>query len=162
MSTSPETFVIVGAGLAGAKAAETLREDGFDGRLILIGDEPERPYERPPLSKDYLRGEADGVPYVHPEGFLCGCQRDAPTPLYKRQQQSCRGGQRRRKTEPAHSIARTRLVAKLGHRRHAEHDSEHETTKQECGHLECPTEQRPMPADARLLPIMATVYGAGR
>ena len=56
---SPETFVIVGAGLAGAKAAETLREEGFDGRLVLIGDEPERPYERPPLSKDYLRGEAE-------------------------------------------------------------------------------------------------------
>ena len=52
------TFVIVGAGLAGAKAAETLREEGFDGRVVLVGDEPERPYERPPLSKDYLRGES--------------------------------------------------------------------------------------------------------
>ena len=52
------TFAIVGAGLAGAKAAETLRAEGFDGRVVLIGDEPERPYERPPLSKDYLRGEA--------------------------------------------------------------------------------------------------------
>jgi 3-phenylpropionate/trans-cinnamate dioxygenase ferredoxin reductase component len=64
-----ETFVIVGAGLAGAKAAETLRYEGFDGRLILIGDEPERPYERPPLSKDYLRGESAERPYVHPESF---------------------------------------------------------------------------------------------
>jgi 3-phenylpropionate/trans-cinnamate dioxygenase ferredoxin reductase component len=53
MSTKP-TLVIVGAGLAGAKAAETLRADGFDGRLLLIGDEVERPYERPPLSKAYL------------------------------------------------------------------------------------------------------------
>jgi 3-phenylpropionate/trans-cinnamate dioxygenase ferredoxin reductase subunit len=53
------TFVIVGAGMAGGKAAETLREEGFDGRIVLIGAEPERPYERPPLSKDYLRGEAD-------------------------------------------------------------------------------------------------------
>ena len=52
-----QRFVIVGAGLAGAKAAQTLREEGFDGRLILIGDEAERPYERPPLSKEYLRGE---------------------------------------------------------------------------------------------------------
>ena len=69
MSEQSETFVIVGAGLAGAKAAETLREEGFDGRLVLIGDEPERPYERPPLSKDYLRGEAEGKPYVHSEGF---------------------------------------------------------------------------------------------
>jgi 3-phenylpropionate/trans-cinnamate dioxygenase ferredoxin reductase component len=62
-------FVIVGAGLAGAKAAQTLREEGFDGRLILIGDEPERPYERPPLSKDYLRGESTDNPYVHAESF---------------------------------------------------------------------------------------------
>ncbi len=66
---SPETFVIVGAGLAGAKAAETLREEGFDGRLVLVGDEPERPYERPPLSKDYLRGEAEDAPYVHDQTF---------------------------------------------------------------------------------------------
>src|SRR6185436_18417456 len=53
-----------------AKAAETLREEGFDGRLLLIGAEHERPYERPPLSKEYLRGEVgrDSV-YVHDEGF---------------------------------------------------------------------------------------------
>src|SRR4051794_11039597 len=69
MSTS-QTHVIVGASLAGAKAAETLRDEGFGGRIVLIGTEVERPYERPPLSKDYLRGEAgrDKV-YVHPEGF---------------------------------------------------------------------------------------------
>ena len=53
-----QTFVIVGAGLAGAKAAEALRQEGHDGPLILIGDESEPPYERPPLSKDYLRGES--------------------------------------------------------------------------------------------------------
>jgi 3-phenylpropionate/trans-cinnamate dioxygenase ferredoxin reductase subunit len=63
------TFVIVGAGLAGAKAAETLREEGFDGRIVLLGTESERPYERPPLSKEYLRGEAEAKPYVHPEAF---------------------------------------------------------------------------------------------
>ena len=63
-------LVIVGAGLAGAKAAETLRAEGFDGRLLLLGEEAERPYERPPLSKAYLRGEADRDSlYVHPEGF---------------------------------------------------------------------------------------------
>lgn len=67
--TPEKTFVIVGASLTGAKAAETLRAEGFDGRLILIGAEPERPYERPPLSKDYLRGEADEQPYVHAETF---------------------------------------------------------------------------------------------
>ncbi len=65
-----ETHVIVGAGLAGAKAAETLREEGFDGRVVLIGAEPDRPYERPPLSKDYLRGEAEReAAYVHPAEF---------------------------------------------------------------------------------------------
>jgi 3-phenylpropionate/trans-cinnamate dioxygenase ferredoxin reductase subunit len=69
MNGKSERFVIVGAGLAGAKAAETLRDEGFSGRLILIGDEAERPYERPPLSKDYLRGETEDVPYVHAESF---------------------------------------------------------------------------------------------
>jgi 3-phenylpropionate/trans-cinnamate dioxygenase ferredoxin reductase component len=66
----PETFVIVGASLAGAKAAETLRAEGFDGRLMLFGAERERPYERPPLSKDYLRGESPREKaYVHAESF---------------------------------------------------------------------------------------------
>jgi 3-phenylpropionate/trans-cinnamate dioxygenase ferredoxin reductase subunit len=65
-----QTFVIVGASLAGAKAAETLRTEGFDGRVVLIGEESERPYERPLLSKDYLRGDKPaGKLYVHDEGF---------------------------------------------------------------------------------------------
>ena len=64
------TFAIVGGGLAGGKAAETLREDGFDGRVVLVGAETERPYERPPLSKEYLRGEAErSTIYVHDEGY---------------------------------------------------------------------------------------------
>jgi 3-phenylpropionate/trans-cinnamate dioxygenase ferredoxin reductase subunit len=68
--SAPETFVIVGASLAGAKAAETLRTEGFGGRVVLVGDEPERPYERPPLSKDYLRGDAGREKvFVHDEGF---------------------------------------------------------------------------------------------
>ena len=68
--TTEQTFVIVGASLAGAKAAETLRAEGFEGRLVLIGAEAERPYERPPLSKDYLRGEVGREKvYVHTEGF---------------------------------------------------------------------------------------------
>ncbi len=53
-----QTFVVVGASLCGAKAAETLREQGFDGRVVLIGAEPDIPYERPPLSKTYLRRES--------------------------------------------------------------------------------------------------------
>ncbi|GAA2358858.1 NAD(P)/FAD-dependent oxidoreductase [Nonomuraea africana] len=53
------TFVIVGAGLAGAKAAQTLREEGFTGEVVLIGAENERPYERPPLSKGYLQGKSE-------------------------------------------------------------------------------------------------------
>ncbi len=55
--TTDRTFVIVGASLAGATAAATLRSEGFDGRIALIGAEPLAPYERPPLSKEYLRGE---------------------------------------------------------------------------------------------------------
>jgi 3-phenylpropionate/trans-cinnamate dioxygenase ferredoxin reductase subunit len=67
---SEQTFVIVGASLAGAKAAEELRERGFDGRVLLIGSETERPYERPPLSKDYLQGKAErDKTYVHDAGF---------------------------------------------------------------------------------------------
>lgn len=54
----PETFVIVGANLTGGAAATTLRTDGFEGRVVLIGEELHPPYERPPLSKEYLRGEA--------------------------------------------------------------------------------------------------------
>jgi 3-phenylpropionate/trans-cinnamate dioxygenase ferredoxin reductase subunit len=63
-------FVIVGAGLAGAKAAETLRSEGFQGPIRLIGAERDRPYERPPLSKGYLAGtdEREKV-FVHPEGW---------------------------------------------------------------------------------------------
>jgi 3-phenylpropionate/trans-cinnamate dioxygenase ferredoxin reductase subunit len=64
------TFVIVGASLAGAKAAAELRERGFDGEIVLVGAEDERPYERPPLTKDYLRGESEREKvYVHPAEF---------------------------------------------------------------------------------------------
>jgi 3-phenylpropionate/trans-cinnamate dioxygenase ferredoxin reductase component len=56
--SADRTFMIVGGGLAGAKAAQTLREEGFDGRVVLLGEEDVAPYERPPLSKDYLRGDA--------------------------------------------------------------------------------------------------------
>jgi 3-phenylpropionate/trans-cinnamate dioxygenase ferredoxin reductase subunit len=67
MNTKP-SFVIVGGGMAGALAAQTLREEGFDGKITMLGQEPNAPYERPPLSKDYLQGKAerDSI-FVHPQ-----------------------------------------------------------------------------------------------
>jgi NADPH-dependent 2,4-dienoyl-CoA reductase/sulfur reductase-like enzyme len=60
------TFVIAGASLAGAKAAETLRDEGFDGEIVLVGSEQELPYERPPLSKGYLLGnDSRDSAFVH-------------------------------------------------------------------------------------------------
>jgi 3-phenylpropionate/trans-cinnamate dioxygenase ferredoxin reductase component len=65
-----QAFVIVGAGLAGAKAAEALRGSGFDGQISLIGAEEHLPYERPPLSKDYLIGKADrDSVFVHDQSW---------------------------------------------------------------------------------------------
>lgn len=68
--SSASNFVIVGAGLAGASAAKTLREEGFDGSIRLIGAETHHPYIRPPLSKEYLAGtaERDSV-FVEPPGW---------------------------------------------------------------------------------------------
>src|SRR6204780_4937420 len=61
------TILIVGAGQAGAQAVDTLRREGFGGRLVLIGDEPHLPYQRPPLSKQFLAGEmaAERLPLRH-------------------------------------------------------------------------------------------------
>ena len=74
------THVIVGAGIAGAKTAEALREHGFDGRIVLAGSEPELPYERPPLSKSYLRGESPREKaHVLPDGFYAGHDIDLRT-----------------------------------------------------------------------------------
>ena len=65
--SSEQTHVIIGAGMAGAKAAEALRAEGFDGRIVLVGAEQERPYDRPPLSKGYLLGDQDrDSVYLHP------------------------------------------------------------------------------------------------
>ncbi len=70
-------YVIIGASLAGAKAAETLREEGFTGAIVLLGAELERPYERPPLSKGYLLGKADKASlYVHEEHWYADHQVD--------------------------------------------------------------------------------------
>ena len=69
MSTD-RTLAILGASLAGAKAAEGARQAGFDGRIVLIGDEDTAPYERPPLSKAVLRGEeAPETTRVHADEF---------------------------------------------------------------------------------------------
>jgi 3-phenylpropionate/trans-cinnamate dioxygenase ferredoxin reductase subunit len=66
--TAIRTIVIVGAGLTGAKAAEALRQEGYDGRIVIIGEESQPPYLRPPLSKEYLRGETAKL-FVQPEAW---------------------------------------------------------------------------------------------
>jgi 3-phenylpropionate/trans-cinnamate dioxygenase ferredoxin reductase subunit len=65
-----ETFVIVGAGQAGTQAAHTLRERGFPGRIVLLGDEAQAPYQRPPLSKAFLASSlsVDRL-YLRPHSF---------------------------------------------------------------------------------------------
>ncbi|HEY6057472.1 MAG TPA: FAD/NAD(P)-binding oxidoreductase [Candidatus Limnocylindrales bacterium] len=80
----PPTYIIVGASLAGASAAAVLRKEGFDGRVVLVGDEADRPYERPELSKKYLRDEPGTDVFVHGPNFyaeagielLTGCRVD--------------------------------------------------------------------------------------
>lgn len=70
LGADQSSFVIAGGGLAGAKAVETLRAEGFDGRVTLLTQEAERPYERPPLSKGYLLGnDARDSAYVHDAGW---------------------------------------------------------------------------------------------
>jgi 3-phenylpropionate/trans-cinnamate dioxygenase ferredoxin reductase subunit len=79
-AVSNRTFIIVGASVAGAKAAEELRAQGFDGRVVLLGSELERPYERPPLTKDYLREESPREKaYVHEPGFYAEQQIELET-----------------------------------------------------------------------------------
>lgn len=70
MGTDARHMVIVGAGLAGVRAAETLRSEGFDGRITLLGSDPANPYDHVPLSKDYLRGERGYHRlFLHDESF---------------------------------------------------------------------------------------------
>lgn len=69
-TTPSDGVVVVGAGLAGANVVEELRTRGYTGPVTLVGDEQDRPYERPPLSKGYLQGAAEiEEAYVHPEGW---------------------------------------------------------------------------------------------
>src|SRR2546430_3362521 len=66
-ATGEQIVVIVGAGIAGGNAAVILREEGWRGRIVLLGSEPGIPFGRPPLSKTYLRGEEDlSAWYVKP------------------------------------------------------------------------------------------------
>jgi 3-phenylpropionate/trans-cinnamate dioxygenase ferredoxin reductase subunit len=75
--TDPRSVVIIGASLAGAKTAETLRSEGYTGQVVLLGEESVRPYERPPLSKDYLRGEVErDAAFVHGEDYYDANQID--------------------------------------------------------------------------------------
>lgn len=74
---APDRILVVGGGLAGATAASTLREEGFEGRLTLVGAEPHPPYERPPLSKSYLAGESSAPEaFVHPVEHYAGLDID--------------------------------------------------------------------------------------
>lgn len=71
---SKESFVIVGGGQSGAWAAKTLRQEGFDGHLTLVGSEAHPPYERPPLSKQLLLGQSEiEAAYVFPAQFYVDC-----------------------------------------------------------------------------------------
>ena len=123
-----QTFLIVGGGLAGAKAAETLRSEGFEGRVVLIGAETWRPYERPPLSKAMLTAEPrPELLYFHPEAkyaelgieLLLGAAAEALDPHAKTVRLSdgrvlgydrlllATGGQARRLTAPGGEHAMT-------------------------------------------------------
>ena len=148
MNTQPQTFAIVGASLAGAKAAETLRREGFDGKLVLIGEDPECPYERPPLTKDYLRDESPRErAYVHPESFYGEHDIELLT--------GTRASPARRRRSAAHARqrARTRLrPAAAVHRRRAARDLR---PRRRPG-------RRALPAHARRLRCAACAARGGR
>jgi NADPH-dependent 2,4-dienoyl-CoA reductase/sulfur reductase-like enzyme/nitrite reductase/ring-hydroxylating ferredoxin subunit len=71
IGSDPRTFIIIGAGAAGSTAAETLRREGFAGRVVMITGESERPYDRPNLSKDFITGKAgeDWLPLRGPKFY---------------------------------------------------------------------------------------------
>lgn len=106
--TTEQTFVIVGAGLAGAKAAQSLREEGFDGAIKLIGAEADLPYERPPLSKGYLLGRQERAKaYVHDEGWYAA---NAVEPLLGRRVTEIDRAARRVETEGGERIGYEKLL----------------------------------------------------
>jgi 3-phenylpropionate/trans-cinnamate dioxygenase ferredoxin reductase subunit len=80
MAMNARTFAVVGGGLAAGKAVQTLRDEGFDGRVVLFGDEHRLPYERPPLSKGVLLGADDEkVPFLHDEAWYAAQKIDVRT-----------------------------------------------------------------------------------
>ena len=102
--TNPRGCVVVGGGLAAATLVQTLREGGFAEPLTLIGEESDRPYERPALSKDYLQGKTTaGDLYVHPEDW------------YTEHQVQTRFGQRRDRDRPRHLFSATEVGETVGY-----------------------------------------------
>ncbi len=98
-----DTYLIVGASLAGGRAAEALRQAGFDGRIVLAGDEPDRPYQRPPLSKAFLRGEyPEGKLYLRPPNY------------YEQQRIELRLGARATRLDPAARVVELDTGERLG------------------------------------------------
>jgi 3-phenylpropionate/trans-cinnamate dioxygenase ferredoxin reductase subunit len=88
-----DSCVVIGASLAGGRAAEALRQSGYGGRIVLVGAEPDRPYERPPLSKDYLRRELpEEKLYLRPAAY------------YSEQRIELRLGVRATRLDPAEKI----------------------------------------------------------
>ena len=71
----PNSVTVIGAGLAGLRTVERLRQRGYAGRIMLLGAERHLPYDRPPLSKQVLRGEADD-PWLRPGGHYAGLDTD--------------------------------------------------------------------------------------
>ena len=109
---SAQTYVIVGASLAGAKAAETLRDEGFDGAIVLIGAETDRPYERPPLSKEVLLGtKAPDVAFVHDASWYA--EHDVDLRLGTRVTSLDRGA-RQVRLEDGSAVGYTRLLLTTG------------------------------------------------
>src|ERR1700754_3653856 len=80
MSGAPQRIAIIGAGQAGGQTAYSLRQAGFEGAITLIGDEPAPPYQRPPLSKAYLKGELEaGRLFLRPLEYYAEHQVDLVT-----------------------------------------------------------------------------------
>ena len=117
MVDADQTFVIVGGGLAGAKAAETLRAEGFTGRVILIGDERDHPYERPPLSKGYLARQGGARQRLRPRARLVRARTTSNCTSARPSSRIDRDGQDRRASATAHRRPLRQAAAR--HRRRA-------------------------------------------